>query len=118
MVEAALLLLQVLAVVLAGDEGRIGEALSNAHMTTRTHGFTSHSTGKIVDTVASPSPAVVPRYTATQPDRNKPVAGLPLLEGAEHIVIFNATPGTGTYNHAAQIERRDGVFHVVWNNSP
>jgi hypothetical protein len=63
-------------------------------------------------------PVLVPRYTATHPNYQKPVGGLPMLPSAEHVVIFRVTPGTGTYNHGAQIERKDGSFHVMWNNSP
>lgn len=121
MVVAALLLLQELAVARGGDGGSIGEVFSNARGTASVavHGVsqitTAHPMEKTSNNVIT---SLIPRYTAMRPDRNKPVAGLPLLIGAEHIVIFNATPGTGTYNHGAQIERRDGVFHVAWNNSP
>lgn len=62
--------------------------------------------------------AVVPRYTAAAPDYEKPLAGLPAVENAEHIVVF--TPDlskTGTYSHGAQIERHGRSFHVAFNNA-
>ena len=40
--------------------------------------------------------ALVPRYSAAPPNYQKPNAGLPLVSNAEHILIFNATPTTGT----------------------
>eukprot|EP00040_Diaphanoeca_grandis_P030797 m.182809 g.182809 ORF g.182809 m.182809 type:complete len:473 (+) comp32134_c0_seq1:140-1558(+) len=62
---------------------------------------------------------ISPMYTATQPNYEKPNAGLPLITGALHQVIFTPDPRRdGTYSHGAQIERHNGVFHVSWNNSP
>jgi hypothetical protein len=36
----------------------------------------------------------------------------------EHIVVFSPDPRRdGTYSHGAQLERRDGYFHLSWNNA-
>ena len=35
--------------------------------------------------------AVVPKFTATRPDYQKPTGGVPLLPHAEHFTIFKAT---------------------------
>lgn len=51
-------------------------------------------------------------------DRRGRNGGLPLLPGAEHHIVFEATPETGTYNHQAQIQRHAGSFHVAWKSSP
>ena len=62
--------------------------------------------------------ALVPEYTATRPNYQKPNGGLPLLPETEHGIVFESTPAQGTYNHQAQIERHGGAFHTAWKNSP
>ena len=65
------------------------------------------------DTAAS----LTPRWVAPRPDYEKPDAGLPLVTGAEHVVIFTPEPEDGTYNHGAQIVWHEGAFSVAWNNA-
>ena len=67
---------------------------------------------------AAPAAALVPTYSATRPNYQKPNGGLALVKGAEHVTVFSATPETGTYNHQAQIERFGGAFHTTWKSSP
>jgi hypothetical protein len=62
--------------------------------------------------------SLTPRWDAPRPDYTKLYAGLPLVDNAEHVLLFEATPETGTYSHGPVIERYDGAFHVEWNNSP
>eukprot|EP01043_Picozoa_sp_COSAG02_P020488 COSAG02_NODE_1013_length_15207_cov_4.700556_6_plen_475_part_00 len=63
--------------------------------------------------------ALVPTYSATRPDYQRPNGGLPLLDkGTEHITVLRASLQSGTYNHQAQIERFGGAFHSAWKNSP
>eukprot|EP00729_Bicosta_minor_P001984 gene1984-11448_t len=62
---------------------------------------------------------VTPSWSAQRPNYQLPNAGLPLINGSEHFLIFTPDSRTdGTYSHGAQIERHDGYFHVSWNNSP
>ena len=61
--------------------------------------------------------SVIPKYTATQPDYQLPLAGLAPLGGAMHFKVFEATPATGTYNHQPMISRHGGVFHVNWKSA-
>lgn len=54
------------------------------------------------------------RWTAVLPDRSKPDAGFPLITGAEHHLIYKATPALGTYNHGPKVARHDEWFCVFW----
>ena len=53
------------------------------------------------------------RWTAQWPDLAKPTAGYALAPGAEHYLVFRATPGVGTYNHGANIAWHRGWFVVT-----
>jgi len=50
------------------------------------------------------------------PDRSKPAAGYPVLEGVEHFELFRATPEVGVYSHHSQIAHHGGVFYASWSN--
>ena len=69
------------------------------------------------DGAAAAAGGLTPRWAAPLPDYEKADAGLPLVPGAEHVVIFTPTPADGTYSHGAQIARHDGAFSVAWNNA-
>jgi hypothetical protein len=70
-----------------------------------------------VPLLVSSSAALVPQYTATQPDYEKPYGGLQPLPGAEHYTVLTATEAVGTYNHQPMIARHNGAFHVDWKAS-
>lgn len=49
---------------------------------------------------------VTPSWSAQRPNNQLPNAGLPLINGSEHFLIFTPDSRTdGTYSHGAQIER-------------
>lgn len=56
---------------------------------------------------------LVPRYTATMPNYEKPNGGLRLLAGAEHYRVFAANPQTGTYNHQPMLAWHGGALQVL-----
>jgi len=62
--------------------------------------------------------AVVDMWAAPMPDPDKPAAGFPVLERAEHTKVYHATKEKGGYSHHAQLIVHDGVFYAMWSNHP
>eukprot|EP01049_Picozoa_sp_SAG25_P009664 SAG25_NODE_980_length_4429_cov_1.828176_5_plen_489_part_00 len=71
----------------------------------------------LVAAAAAAAARAAPKYTATRPNYQKPLGGLPQLPGALHFTVFTATPQTGTYNHQPMLARHGGSFHVAWKAS-
>lgn len=61
---------------------------------------------------------VVDMWAAPMPDPDKPGAGFPILEQAEHAKVYHATKDRGGYSHHAQLIVLDGVFYAMWSNHP
>lgn len=61
---------------------------------------------------------VVPMWTAGAPDPSDAAAGFPVLEGAEHTIIFSPSREEGAYNHHPTLIRHGERFHAFWSNQP
>lgn len=45
-------------------------------------------------------------------------AGFPILENAQHAILFADAVEAGGYNHHAQLLHHDGTFYAAWSNHP
>ena len=74
--------------------------------------------------VASALP--LPSWSGAVPDPNiNASAGLPLIDGVVHRIVYNATLSDGsganpfgTYNHGPIMIAHEGVYYMSWYNSP
>lgn len=57
-------------------------------------------------------------WKATMPKTGVEAAGLPRLESAEHVVVFQPTREQGAYNHHPALTWSDGNFYAMWSNHP
>ena len=61
---------------------------------------------------------IVHMWECPRPDPQRPGAGYPVLEQAEHIKLYHATEKSGGYSHHAKLTVRDGIFYAMWSNHP
>ena len=60
----------------------------------------------------------LPRWEGPLPSAHLPLGGLPsIVDKAKHVIAFQATPVTGTYNHQPMLEHVHNRFHVSWKNT-
>ncbi len=64
--------------------------------------------------LAAAAASMLPSWTAPIPDPSKPLGGYSFAAGVTSYCVFNATPPTGTYNHAAMLSYNDGAFLLTW----
>ncbi len=55
-------------------------------------------------------------WNCPSPQPDQPGAGFPILEDAEHTLIFAPDREAGAYNHHSQLAHHKGTFHAIWSN--
>ena len=83
----------------------------------RLRGIRSGGPGMSGERTAKGTP-VTHMWACGMPDASKPVLGLPVLDRARHVVIYEATRETGAYNHHARLAHIGGRFYGMWSNHP
>lgn len=57
-------------------------------------------------------------WNCLMPEADEKGAGFPILENAEHILVYQATRETGAYSHHPKIARFKDRFFAMWTNHP
>ena len=72
-----------------------------------------------------PLPPGFPRWVGTRPSvKMNASAGLPMVQNAQHITVYNATGSDGkpnpfgAYGHGPMITKLAGVYYMSWYNAP